>query len=447
MTAVRTSTLSDSLGAGTLPTATLDALYRRIDLRVVTILAVSYLLDCIDRLNIGFAQHQISERIGLTPQDYGFAAGIFFIGYVLFEIPSNLLLPKVGARRTFFRIMVLWGLTSASMGLITNRNAFYVMRFLLGVFEAGFAPAAMYYLASWYPRERMATAISIQQIAAPMSGVIAGPVSGMLVQNMDHVAGVDGWRWMFFLEGLPSIIMGFVVFATLPDKPSEARWLTPAEARIVEENASSTGSSHHGFSAVLRDKMIYILSLGYFCVICGLYTISFWLPTVLRQSGATSDLQIGFLAAIPFFCGTVAILTWGRRSDRLQERRWHGAIPALLAAVGLASIVATTGSLVGAVIALSVTAMCLYSTYLVFLSVPSDLLKGPGAAGGYALINSIGLLGGFCSPIIIGHVTQITGNVNAGLLTMSGIVALGGLIFIFAIPGGRATPAGTMPPE
>ncbi|GAA4501091.1 MFS transporter [Gluconacetobacter tumulicola] len=429
------------------PQSSLNALYRRIDLRVATLLAVSYLLDTMDRLNIGFAQRQISERIGLTPQDYGFAAGIFFVGYVLCEIPSNLLLPKVGARRTFFRIMVLWGLTSACMGLISSRYAFYVLRFLLGVFEAGFAPAAMYYMTSWYPPGRMATAISIQQIAAPLSGVVAGPLSGMLLQGMDHVGGLDGWRWMFVIEGLPTILMAFVVLIFLPDRPADARWLTPAERRIVENNASSVGASHHGFASVLRDPILYVLATGYFCIIAGIYTLSFWAPSVLRQAGAHGDLQVGLLTAIPFFCGGAAIVGWGRRSDRRGERRWHCAGPTLLAAAGLAAIATTGGSLPATMLALSVTAMCLYSAYLIFLSVPSQFLRGPGAVGGYALINSIALMGGFFSPILIGRVTQLTGNVNAGVLCMSVVVALGGVILMFAIPKGRLANTDQMPPE
>lgn len=446
MSSARFATMSDIPVSAESPSVH-DEIYRRINLRVVTILMVAYMLDCLDRLNIGFAQHQISERIGLSPADYGFAAGIFFIGYVLFEIPTSLLLPKTGARRTFARIMVLWGLTSASMGLIHERHMFYIMRFMLGVFEAGFAPVAMYYLTIWYPRERMATAISLQQIAAPVAGILAGPLSGLLVQGMDHVGGLDGWRWMFFLEGAPSVLMGFAVYFILPDRPSEAKWLTPAEQRIVQDNASTVGSTHTGFGAVLRDRRIYLLSFAYFCVICGIYTISFWLPAVLRRASTLSDLQVGLLAAIPYICATGALLTWGRLSDRARERRWHSAGPALLGALGLVIVILSPGNLIMALIALSVTAAALYSAYLVFLSVPSDILKGPGAVGGYALINSIGLLGGFLSPIIIGQTTQMTGSVTVGLACMAGIVATGGIVLLMTIPRGQIISLDMRPPE
>lgn len=446
MSSTRFATMSDIACATESPPA-LDALYRRINLRIITMLMIAYMLDCVDRLNIGFAQRQISERIGFSPADYGFAAGIFFIGYVLFEIPSNLLLPKIGARRTFARIMVLWGLTSACMGLIHERHMFYLMRFFLGVFEAGFAPAAMYYLTVWYPRDRMATALSLQQTAAPVAGVLAGPLSGFLVQGMDHVGGLDGWRWMFFLEGIPSVLMGFAVYFLLPENPSEAKWLTATEQRIVQDNAAVLGSTHKGFGAVLCDVRIYLLSFAYFCVICGIYTISFWLPTVLHQAATLNDLQVGLLSAIPYICATATLLIWGQKSDRAQERRWHSAGPAFLGAVGLVGVILFSSNLIMAVIALSLTAMAIYSAYLVFLAVPSDILKGPGAAGGYALINSIGLLGGFLSPMIIGQTTRMTGNVTCGLAVMAGIVAVGGVVLLRTVPRGKVAPIDPCTPD
>lgn len=419
----------------------LDRLYRRVDRRVVAVLAIAYLLDCIDRMNIGFAQHQIAQRIGLSTADYGVAAGIFFIGYVLFEIPSNLLLPRVGARRTFFRIMVLWGLASAAMGLLHDRYGFYVMRFLLGVFEAGFAPACMYYLTLWYPRDRMATVVSVQQTAGPLSGAISGPLSGFLLQAMDHVGGLDGWRWMFVLEGLPSVLMGVIVLAVLCDRPADARWLSPAERAVLTARAATAGASHAGFRAVLRDRAVYVLSLAYFCLICGLYTINFWLPAIIRRAGVQSDLRVGLLSAMPYLVATGGILLWGCRSDRARERRWHSAIPAFVGAAGLLLVIAAGHHLWGALAALSATAAALYAAYVIFLSVPSDLLKGPGAAGGYALINSLGLLGGFLSPMIIGQLARLTGSLDGGLACMSLIVALGGVVLCLAVPPGRRAPA------
>jgi len=425
-----------------------DTLYRRIDLRIVTLLLLAYLLDCIDRTNISFAQHQIAQRIGLSVRDYGFAAAIFFFGYVLFEIPSNLMLPHVGARRTFGRIMVLWGLTTAAMGMIHDRYIFYVMRFLLGVFEAGFAPAMLYYLAIWYPRERMSTVLSLQQLAVPFSGILTGLLSGFILQGMDHVAGLDGWRWMFVLEGLPSALLGLAMFRLLPDSPAHARWLTPDEAQWVQDRASSSmPSSHAHFGSVLRDRQIYLLAIGYFCVLCGMYTLGFWLPTLLRRAGAQNDILIGLLSAIPYCCATLALLAWGRRSDRHQERRWHCTIPAALGGLGLAGCAFAGDNMLLALAALSFTASSIYCAYLIFLSVPSDIFKGEGSVGGYALINSLGLTGGFVSPMIIGWTTQLTGTVVVGMLCMSTIMLFGAVMLATFVPGGQRPPAPAMATE
>ncbi|WP_415572534.1 MFS transporter [Komagataeibacter saccharivorans] len=418
----------------------LGRIYRKMDMRIVTILLVAYLLDCVDRLNIGFAQKNISEHLGMNSSDYGMAAGIFFIGYVLFEIPSNLMLPRVGARRTFARIMVLWGATSACMGLLHDKNMFYILRFMLGMFEAGFAPACMFYLGLWYPPSRLATVLSVQQTASPLAGVMAGPLSGWLISSMDHVGGVDGWRWMFMLEGLPSIIMGVVVFFVLPDRPEDARWLDDRERMVLKRDSAPapTAVYYASFRAVLRSPVIYVLSSAYFCLICGIYTVNFWLPNIIRNAGVRSELQTGLFSAIPYAVCTVAIIIWARRSDRTGERRLHSTLPAAFGALALFITAFVGGSLFLSLVVVSIAISLIFSAYIIFWTVPCEMLKGPGAVGGFALVNSIGLMGGFCSPIIIGHLTTWTGSLAAGLVCMGLIVATGSLLLFLSVPRGPA---------
>ncbi|RFD21488.1 MFS transporter [Komagataeibacter melaceti] len=420
---------------------TLKRLYQKVDMRIVSILMLAYLLDSIDRMNIGFARQQISERMSLTSADYGTAAGIFFIGYVLFEIPSNLILPRVGARRTFARIMVLWGLTSACMGFLHDRNMFYILRFMLGLFEAGFAPACMFYLARWYPPTRVATAVSVQQTAAPLAGVISGPMSGWIISSMDHVGGLDGWRWMFFIEGVPSILMGIAVYFLLPDRMEDAKWLNDSERALLKTQYVDvpTAVNYGSFRQVMADPKIYVMSMAYFCLICGIYTVNFWLPNIIHNTGVKSEMQTGMLAAIPYIFCTIAIIVWARKSDQARERRWHSVVPAASGALALLAIPFLHNNLPLSLAMMSITISVVYSAYIIFWSVPCEMLKGRGAAGGFALINTIGMLGGFCSPIIIGHLTDWTGNLNAGLLCMSMIVFIGSIILFFIVPGRKDT--------
>lgn len=404
---------------------------------------LAYLLDSMDRMNIGFAKQQISERISMTSAEYGLAAGIFFLGYVLFEIPSCLLLPRMGARRTFARIMVLWGLTSAGMGLLHDKNIFYIFRFLLGLFEAGFAPVCMFYLAQWYPPTRVATAVSVQQTASPLAGVISGPISGWIITSMDHVGGLDGWRWMFFMEGIPSAIMGIIVYFLLPDSMDEAKWLSKDEKKLLKSQHKPIDTVFHynSLKEIASDFRIYILSAAYFCLICGIYTVNFWLPNVIHNAGVHSELKTGMLAAIPYFFCAISIVIWARKSDRAQERRWHSVLPAAGGALSLLAIPFLKNNLLFSIILMSSTISMVYSAYIIFWAVPCEMLKGKGAASGFALINTIGLMGGFVSPIIVGNLATWTGSLNSGLLCMSVFVLTGSIILAFIVPYCKKTPA------
>ncbi len=291
------------------------ALFKKISWRLLPFLTLCYVFAYLDRINIGFAKLQMLVDVGLSDAAYGLGAGIFFLGYMLFEIPSNLLFPRLGARRTFSRIMILWGLTSASMFLVTSANQFYVLRFMLGMFEAGFAPGLIFYLTYWYPGSRMARAITVIMLCGPIGGIFGAPLSTGLMTVFDKVAGLSGWQWMFLVEGIPCVIMGIIALFYVVDRPADAKWLTGAEknylAQQMKRAPSAESRGHHSFAQVARDPRVLLLGAAYFCIICGHYTVSFWLPTILKKAGVTNMMQIGMYAAIPYIAAIVVMIWWG----------------------------------------------------------------------------------------------------------------------------------------
>lgn len=314
----------------------LAPLYRKITWRLLPFLLLCYVFAYLDRINIGFAKLQMQQDIGISDAVYGLGAGIFFLGYVMFEVPSNLLLTRIGARRTISRIMVLWGLTSASMLFVQGEWSFYVLRFMLGVFEAGFAPGMIFYLTYWYSQSRMAGVMAVVMLAGPIGGIVGGPVSAWIMTAFSGAHGLDGWQWMFLLEGLPCVLLGVIAFRYLDDKPAEARWLSAEEKALLAADLDSRGEhKKHAFAQVLRDPAIYGMALTYFCLICGIYAVSFWLPTLLKLAGVQDTMQIGLYSAIPYMAAAVFMLGFARSSDRMRERRWHTLVPALLAGVAL----------------------------------------------------------------------------------------------------------------
>lgn len=408
----------------------LSRLYRKISWRLLPFLLLCYVFAYLDRVNIGFAKLQMQADLGFSDKVYGIAAGMFFVGYVLFEVPSNLMLPKAGVRRTLGRIMVLWGLTSTSMLFVQNETTFYVLRFILGVFEAGFAPAMIFYMTYWYAQKRMASVMSIIWLAAPLAGIFAAPVSTWIMDAFAGHNGLAGWQWMFLLEGLPCAVLGVVAWFYLTDRPEQAQWLSAEEKRLLASQVNVEKTQHHSFRAVLRDPKIYLLAAAYFCLLNGIYTTSFWLPTLLRDAGITDIKQVGLYSSVPYIAAVVAMLIFSRSSDRLGERRLHSAIPALIAAVALALSTQISGQLFWTMVSLTVATSMTWVAYTVFWAMPGQFLKGDSAAGGIALINSIGQTGGFFSPIIIGWAKTTTGSTNAGLLLMSSLLVVGALLLL-----------------
>jgi D-galactonate transporter len=417
-----------------------DALYRRVGRRILPLLILCYTFSFLDRVNIGFAKLHMQQDIGISESAYGLAAGIFFLGYVIFEVPSNLLLEKIGTRKTIVRIMVLWGLTAAAMMFVGDATTFYVLRFLLGVFEAGFAPGIIFYLTYWYPPARLAAPMGLLLLPGPIGSMLGGPVSAELITNFDGVAGLHGWQWMFLLEGLPCVVLAFIVWKTLADTPDEAHWLSPEEKELLRRDlAVDRDKGKHGFQQVLRDPRVYALAAGFFCLISGMYAVSFWLPTILTENGLTDTVSIGLCSALPYAFAIVLMVMLGRHSDRTGERRLHSSIAALISAVALAVAAFTASSFAVSLVAMIVATACVWAAYSVFWAMPLGYLKGTAAAGGVALINSIGLLGGFISPTLIGFVKDATGSTTVGLLSVSVLLLIGSLVlYANRLPVGAA---------
>ncbi|MFI9627461.1 MFS transporter [Streptomyces sp. NPDC052042] len=406
-----------------------DVLYRKISGRLLPLLLICYVFAALDRVNIGFAKLQMSEDIGISEAVYGLGAGIFFLGYVLFEVPSNLILARIGTRKTIVRIMLLWGLTSTAMVFVHDTTSFLILRFVLGVFEAGFAPGVILYLSFWYPPSRLAAPTALFMLAGPISSMVGGPVSAWIMTGMDGAWGLAGWHWMFILEGLPTVLLALVVWRVLADSPAQAPWLGAEEKAVVARDIAA-GHNPHGkqqFRQVLRDPRVYGLSLSYFFLIGGMYAMIFWLPTILSDSGVESTMAIGLYSALPYAVSIIVMIVLSRRSDRLGERRLHSGIPAVIAAVAMTVAAFTTEHLAVALTAIAVSTACSWGSYAVFWSMPSAYLSGTAAAGGIALINSIGLLGGFISPTLLGYLKEATGSSLAGLLVLVGMLLAAGI--------------------
>jgi MFS family permease len=364
---------------------------------------------------------------------YGFGAGVFFIGYCLFEVPSNLVLYRTGARVWIARIMVTWGLAASAMMLVRTPSSFYLIRFLLGVAEAGFFPGIIFYLTYWYPARERARAYAWFLAAIPVCGVIGGPISGALL-GLDGRLGLQGWQWLFLLEGIPSVLVGFAVLWLLPDRPGDARWLPSAERAWLEKRLAAEGGervSHHGESLLrtLRNPVVWWLGLSYFLLVVGLYGFALWLPQLVKASGDFSNFEVGLITAIPYAAAAVLMVLVGRSSDRTGERHLHLVMPALAGAVGFvaATRAGSTGLLIAA---LSLCAFGVLGWLGPFWALPTAFLRKQAAAGGIALINSMGAAGGFVGPYLIGSIKERTGEFAPGLLVLAGSLAAAAVIVL-----------------
>ncbi len=405
--------------------------------RLIPFLCLCYAVNFLDRVNVGYAALAMNADLGFTPAIYGTGAGIFFVGYILFEIPSNLALQRFGARIWIARIMISWGLIATAMALVSGETSFYVMRFLLGVAEAGFFPGIILYLTYWFPARERARIVALFMAATPLATMVGGPVSGALLE-FNGLFGLKGWQWLFIVEGLPAIVLGVIALRVLDNRPEEASWLSKGERQALSqvlaaeaEAARTTGYAELG-QALTRPRVL-ALGLLYFCIVIGFYGISLWMPQVIQTYGL-NPLEIGFLTAIPYFFAAIAMVLWGAHSDRTGERIWHVALPLFLAGAAFAWSAATL-PLALILVALTLATIGTYAAIGTFWSLPTSILTGTGAAAGLALINSMGNTGGLVGPPIIGAIKQQTGSFTAALLFLAGALVIGALI---ALLFGRA---------
>ncbi|MDM0088956.1 MULTISPECIES: MFS transporter [unclassified Variovorax] len=426
-------------GAGTSLAA--DAVYRKVSWRLIPLLFVCYIVAYLDRVNVGFAKLQMQDALQFSEAVYGLGAGIFFVGYFLFEVPSNVILHKVGAKRWIARIMVTWGLLSAGTMFVTTPMSFYLVRFFLGAAEAGFFPGIILYLTYWYPAARRGKATSLFLAAIPFAGILGGPFSGWILQSMAGVNGWQGWQWLFLLQGLPTVAMGFLVWRYLDDRVKDARWLEPAERELIARDiaADGSGKSEAKVLSVLTNGRVWLLALVYFTFTAGLYGISFWLPSIIKSIGVKGALDIGLLSAIPWSFGVLAMYLVARSADRRLEHRWHSAVAAVVGALGLVLSVAMHGNAVWAMVGLTIATMGIMATLPVFWGLPTSFLGGAAAAAGIAFINSFGNLSGFAAPFLIGVIKDITKSTDSGLHMLAGLLVLGAvLVLVLAKPAAAA---------
>lgn len=421
-----------------------QAVFRKINWRLMPMLLICYAIAYLDRINIGYAQLQMRQTLDFSDAVYGLGAGIFYIGYLLFEVPSNLMLEKIGARKTLLRIMACWGGVAAAMGFVSTPAQFYVARFLLGVFEAGFFPGIILYLTYWYPAERRARMIAIFMCASPLAALIAGPLSGAIMKYFNGQWGLAGWQWLFVIEGLPAVVLGVMAFVVLHDTPEQAPWLSEAEKRCVREamarSTSTVGSASHGsMRQLLADPRVYLLSLAYACLMASTMGLTFMAPSLIRSWGVQDLVEIGWYTGLPNLLGLVGMIVIGGHSDRHSERRWHYAFCIALAmlGVGLSTLVEGSALLKVSVMAVSYIGIA-GATPLFFTSVTEYLPKSV-AAGGIALISSLGNLGPSASPSIMAFLnTQSGALTNSLYFVMLGWLASGALLMLsLRAPGAK----------
>ena len=403
---------------------------RRISWRIVPFIMLLYFIAYIDRVNLGFAALTMKADLGLSASVFGFAAGIFFWGYFLFEVPSNIVLHKLGARLWIARVMVTWGLISGAMAFVEGPTSFYVMRFLLGAAEAGFFPGIILYLSYWFPARRRAGVTALFMAAAPISTAIGSPISAALL-DMHGVMGLAGWQWIFIIEAIPALILGVIVFFYMTDKPEQAKWLPDDErAWLVDvmqrEAAGISKGAGHGVLSGLTNPRVLALALVYFGTSAGLYTLGIWAPQMIKQLGVSS-MTVGVLNAIPPIVSVVAMVLWSRHSDRTNERTWHVVLACSAAAIGL-WVAAASNSMVGLIAALTMVNIGISCAKPPLWSMPTLFLSGSAAATGIATINSIGNLGGFAGPAMIGWIKDQTGSFAGGLHFVAGLLVLSAVL-------------------
>jgi ACS family tartrate transporter-like MFS transporter len=406
---------------------------RKITWRLIPFLMLLYLVAFLDRINVGFAALTMNKDVGLTSQTFGLGAGIFFLGYFVFEVPSTVILHHVGARFWIGRVMITWGLVSVAMAFTRGPISFYILRFLLGLAEAGFFPGIILYLSYWFPANHRSAVTAMFMAAAPVAGFIGSPISGALMQ-LNGLLGLRGWQWLFLLEGIPALVLGFITFRFLTDRPADATWLTVDErdwlsSAIQQEQINIKGPRSHSAWRALSDWKVLALSLAYFGTSAGLYTIGFWAPLIVRGLGF-SVFRVGLLVAIPNLIAVVGMVLWSRNSDRTGERYWHAALACLIGAIGMAVAARAGSSAFLAIAGLSLTAFGVSAAKPPLWCLPTTFFAGTAAAASIGLINSLGTMGGFVGPYMIGSSSGTSGNFTRGLYLVGGTLIVSAVTIV-----------------
>jgi MFS family permease len=413
-----------------------DSLSRRVALRVMPLLFVGYVVAYLDRVNVGFAKLQMVNSLHLSEAAYGLGAGLFFVGYFFFEVPSNLLMHRFGARRWIARIMATWGVLSIATAFVHTPVMFYVMRFCLGIAEAGFFPGMVLYLTYWFPSHRRGKMVALLMAGNPVSGIFGGPLSGSIMQVMHNTWGMAGWQWLFIIEALPAIALGVVIFFYLDDRVADAEWLSPDEKRMIQDEIDADASTHtHGsVRMVFTSGRVWLLCLILFGIVMGSYAIGFWQPTIIRGTGIRDPFMIGLLTMIPYSVALVSMITAGRSADRTREQRLHVAMPAVVAALGFTICAFNGDHALLSMIGLTLAASGVVTALPMFWALPTAFLGGTGAAAGIALINCTGNLAGFISPSVIGWLKTVTHTLTSGLLVVAASLTLSAVLILALIP-------------
>lgn len=407
--------------------------FTKVKWKILPLLIVCYVLALIDRNVIGFARLGFMHDLGFSEVEYGIGAGIFFLGYLFFEIPSNLMLQRIGFRKTVLRIMVLWGIACVCFSLMNSQAAFYIFRFLLGAAEAGFFPGVLLYITFWVPRHRRASVTAMFMASLPVAGMLGAPFAGSVMQHMDGLFGLKGWQLLFIVAGVPACLMGLVAYLYLDNSPAEAKWLSADEKRVVldelAQDAADSPARHHSLLDALKDRRVYVLAFTALAVTSGAIAAAFWIPTIIKKTGITDLFHVGLLSALPFLVGIIVQYCVGRHSDKVMERRWHVAICLVVSAIGwllLALVQPSTG--VSVVLLIVATSAVLGATGP-FWTLPGSLLTGKAAAGAIALVTTLAGIGNVFIPMVVGLLIDATGSMAApqvayGLLTLAGAAAI-----------------------
>lgn len=420
------------------PASVLDGAYKKASWHLIPFIFVCYFFNYLDRVNVGFAKLEMLDALKLSNTVYGLGAGIFFLGYVLSGVPSNLILHKIGARRWIAVMMIAWGGLSACMLFVSSPLSFYVLRFFTGVAEAGFFPGMVLYFTHWFPQQKRGQVMALFMSAIPISGLIGGPLSGwMLAHFSAGQGGMAGWQWLFLLQGVPTVLLGVGVYFYLNDGIAQAKWLSAEEKGAMQaalaaderqrQEASNVGQS---FGAVLRNGSVWMLGVIYFCIQMGVYAINFWLPSIIKSLGFQSAQTVGWLSAIPYLAAAVFMIAMGRSADKRRERRWHVSVPMLMGLVGLTMAANFSSSTVLVIIGLSLATMGALAGLSLFWSLPSAFLGSAAAAGGLALINSLGQIAGFVSPFLVGWIKDATQSTDIALYILSSVMLLGAILVL-----------------